>query len=398
MKILVANAGSSSLKYQLMDMEDESVICKGNCDRIGIDGHFAYKNKDGKELDIDCNFPTHTEAFAKIIETMTSDEYGVVSSMDEISAVGQRIVHGGEFFSQPTLVDDDVVEKIASISYMAPVHNPAACLSIKACKAVMPNTPQVTVFDTAFHQTIPEKAYIYPLPYEIYEKYNVRKYGFHGTSHRFVCASLAKSMGKDLKDLKIVSCHLGNGSSVTAIDGGKSVDTSMGFTPLDGLIMGTRCGNIDPSVVTFVMDKLNLTPAQMNDYMNKKSGFLGVSGVGSDNRDICAASEKGNHRASLTTDILTYEIKKLIGAYAAVMNGLDAVLFTGGIGENADVVRAKACENLDFLGIKIDEDKNKVRAKENIKISTPDSKVEVWIVPTNEELLIARDVLETISK
>ena len=399
MKVLVVNAGSSSLKYQLLDMTDESVIAKGNCDRIGIGGHVSAKTGDGRKLEADCDFPTHTEAFEKLVEVLTTGETKVIESMNEISAVGHRIVQGAEVFSEACLVTDEVIDKIDGLAELAPVHNHAHALALRACKKVMPETtPQVVVFDTAFHQTMPPKAYMFGLPYEDYEQLHVRKYGFHGTSHRFVSAALADAMGKDIKDLKIVSCHLGNGSSITAVDGGKSVDTTMGFTPLDGVIMGTRSGSVDPSAVDFVAEKHGFTPAQMSEYLNKKSGFLGLSGISSDNRDIIAESKKGNKRAELVNEMLTYEIKKYIGAFAAAMNGLDAVLFTGGIGENEALVRSMACSDMDFLGIKLDEEVNASVRGKLCKISAADSKVEVWIVPTNEELLIARDTLALISK
>ncbi|MDE6427144.1 MAG: acetate kinase [Ruminococcus sp.] len=399
MIILVVNAGSSSLKYQLINMDDESVIAKGNCDRIGIDGHISHKTGDGKVFEADCNFPTHTEAFMKLVEALTTGDAKVIDSMDEISAVGHRIVQGADIFDKSVLVTDEIIDKIDELRELAPVHNHAHALALRACKNVIPEgVPQVAVFDTAFHQTMPPKAYMFGLPYEDYETLHVRKYGFHGTSHRFVSAALAEAMGKDIKDLKIVSCHLGNGSSITAVDGGKSVDTSMGFTPLDGVVMGTRTGSVDPSAVTFVADKHGFTPAEMSDYMNKKSGFLGVSGVGSDNRDITDAAEHGNNRAKLVSDMLVYEIKKYIGSYAAAMNGLDAVLFTGGIGENAYDVREKVCENMEFFGIKLDKSANDGMRGQLKKISAEDSKVDVWVVPTNEELLIARDTLALISE
>ncbi|MBE6857536.1 MAG: acetate kinase [Ruminococcus sp.] len=399
MIILVVNAGSSSLKYQLINMEDESVIAKGNCDRIGIDGHISHKTLDGRAYDADCNFPTHTEAFMKLVETLTTGDASVIKSMDEISAVGHRIVQGAEIFNKTTLVTDEVIQQIDDLQELAPVHNHPHALALWACKKVIPaNVPQVVVFDTAFHQTMPPKAFMFGLPYEDYEKYSVRKYGFHGTSHRFVSSALAEAMGKDVKDLKIVSCHLGNGSSITAVDGGKSVDTSMGFTPLDGVVMGTRTGCVDPSAVTYVAEKHGFTPKEMSDYMNKKSGFLGVSGVSSDNRDISEATANGNKRAQLVTDMLVYQIKKYIGSYAAAMNGLDAVLFTGGIGENAYDVRSAVCKDMDFFGIKLDESVNDGLRGKLAKISAPDSKVEVWVVPTNEELLIARDTLALISE
>jgi len=319
--------------------------------------------------------------------------------MSEISAVGHRIVQGAEIFDKTTLVTDEVIQKIDDLQELAPVHNHPHALALWACKKVIPeNVPQVVVFDTAFHQTMPPKAYMFGLPYDDYEKYHVRKYGFHGSSHRFVSSALAEAMDKDIKDLKIVSCHLGNGSSITAVDGGKSVDTSMGFTPLDGLLMGTRTGCVDPSAVTFVADKHGFTPAEMSNYMNKKSGFLGVSGISSDNRDISTAASQGNEKAQLVTEMLVYEIKKYIGSYAAAMNGLDAVIFTGGIGENAFDVRASVCKDMEFFGIKLDEKANDGLRGKLQKISASDSKVEVWVVPTNEELLIARDTLALISK
>lgn len=397
MLILVVNAGSSSLKYQLLNMDDESVIAKGNCDRIGIDGHISHKTFDGRKVETECSFPTHTEAFAKLVEVLTTGEASVIKSMSEISAVGHRIVQGAEVFDKTTLVTDEVIDKIDEMKELAPVHNHAHALALRACKKVLPEgVPMVVVFDTAFHQTMPEKAFMFGLPYEDYENYHVRKYGFHGTSHRFVSHALADAMGKDIKELKIVSCHLGNGSSITAVNGGKSVDTSMGFTPLDGVLMGTRTGAVDPSAVTYIQEKHGFSAAEMSEYMNKKSGFLGVSGISSDNRDITAAAEKGDKRAILASEMLQYQIKKYIGSYAAAMNGLDAVLFTGGIGENAWEVREGVCKDMEFFGIKIDTEKNKSTRGELIKISTPDSKVEVWIVPTNEELLIARDTLAMI--
>lgn len=397
MKILVINAGSSSLKYQLLNMEDESVIAKGNCDRIGIDGHIKHTTFDGRTVDIDCTFPTHTEAFEKLVEVLTSGEASVLKSMEEISAVGHRIVQGAEIFNKTTLVTDEVIQQIDDLSDLAPVHNHPHALALRACKKVIPETtPQVVVFDTAFHQTMPEKAFMYGMPYECYEKYHVRKYGFHGTSHRFVTQALADALGRDIKELKIVSCHLGNGSSITAVEGGKSIDTSMGFTPLDGVVMGTRCGSVDASAVTFIAEKMGLSPKEMSDYLNKKSGFLGISGISSDNRDISAAAEHGDKRAQLAGDMLRYEIKKYIGSYAAVMNGLDAVLFTGGIGENSDDLRADVCHNMEYLGIKLDDNANKGLRGKLQRISAPDSKVEVWVVPTNEELLIARDTKELV--
>lgn len=399
MIILVVNAGSSSLKYQLLNMDDESMIAKGNCDRIGIGGHISHKTADGRKFEADCEFPTHTEAFEKLVEVLTTGDASVIKSMNEIDAVGHRIVQGAEVFSKTVLVTDEVIEKIDELRELAPVHNHAHALALRACKKVLPaSVPQAVVFDTAFHQTMPPKAYMFGLPYEDYEQYHVRKYGFHGTSHRFVSAALAKAMNRPLEELKIVSCHLGNGSSITAVENGKSVDTTMGFTPLDGVLMGTRCGAVDPSAITFVMEKHGFTPSEMSEYMNKKSGFLGVSGVSSDNRDVNDAAVAGNKRAQLAATMLTYQIKKYIGGYAAAMNGLDAVLFTGGIGENSWEVRGGACKDMDFLGIKIDDELNRKTRGTLTKLSLPDSKVEVWVVPTNEELLIARDTLALINQ
>ena len=398
--VLVVNAGSSSLKYQLLNMDDESVIAKGNCDRIGIDGKLSHKVPSRNyAFEQDCPFPTHTEAFEKLVEVLTTGDGKVIDSMSEISAVGHRIVQGAEIFDKACLVTEEVIDQIDALSDLAPVHNHPHALALRACTKVLPKgTPQVVVFDTAFHQTMPPKAYMFGLPYEDYKDLHVRKYGFHGTSHRFVSQCLAEAMGRDIKDLKIVSCHLGNGSSITAVDGGKSVDTSMGFTPLDGIIMGTRCGAVDPSAVTYVMEKHGFTPHEMSQYMNKKSGFLGLSGISSDNRDIQEAVLKNDEKAIITSDILQYQIKKFIGAYAAAMNGLDAVLFTGGIGENSWEVREAVCENMEYFGIKIDNELNRKTRGKLTKLSVPGSKVEVWVVPTNEELLIARDTLAVIGK
>jgi acetate kinase len=397
MLILVINAGSSSLKYQLLDMTDESVLAKGNCDRIGIDGHIKHTAADGRTVDMDCDFVSHTEAFEKLVEVLTLSDAKVIDSMDAISAVGHRVVQGAELFSETVLVTDEIIEQIDDLRELAPVHNHAHALALRACRKVLPESvPQAVVFDTAFHSTMPEEAFMFGFPYEDYEQLKVRKYGFHGTSHRFVSKALAKAMGKDIKELKIVSCHLGNGSSITAVKDGKSVDTSMGFTPLDGLLMGTRTGSVDPSAVTYVMEKHSFTPAEMSDYMNKKSGLLGVSGVSSDNRDVGEAAKSGNKRACLARKLLSYQIKKYIGSYAAAMGGVDAVLFTGGIGENAADVRETACEGLSFLGITLDTELNAKTRGELVKISN--GAVDVWVVPTNEELLIARDTLALVNQ
>lgn len=399
MKILVINAGSSSLKYQLIDMTNEDVIAKGNCDRIGIGGTITHKPADGRVYTEDCVFNDHADAFNKLVEVLTEGEYAVVEDLSEISAIGHRIVQGAEHFSESVLATDEVVDKIEAISDLAPLHNPGHVQAIRACKKVFgPNVPEVVVFDTAFHQTMPKKAYMFGLPYEFYEKYHVRKYGFHGTSHRFVSAKLSKLMGKDIKDLKIITCHLGNGSSISAINNGICVDTTMGFTPLDGLLMGTRSGAVDPSAILYVMERENLTPNDMNMLLNKKSGYLGVSGVTSDDRDLRKAAAEGNQRAKLAGDLLRYQIKKYIGSFVAAMGGFDALVFTGGIGENSAPLREEVCDHMQVLGIELDNDKNYLCNGQEAEISQPYSKVKVWIVPTNEELLIARDTKEIVDR
>lgn len=396
MKVLVINAGSSSLKYQLIDMENETAIAKGLCERIGIGGKITHKANDGREVSYETNFPSHKEAFEELTKVLTTGDAAVIKSLDEISAIGHRIVQGGEKFTKSVLIDEKVLKAAMDYADLAPLHNPPIIEAIKACQKVFaPSVPQVGVFDTAFHTSMPEKAYIFPIPYEYYEKYRIRRYGYHGTSHRFVSARLAEIMGKPLSELRIISCHLGNGSSITAVDHGKSLENSMGFTPLDGIIMGTRSGSIDPSIVGFLAEKLNITAGEVVDILNKKSGYLGVSGETSDQRDLGAAAEKGSHRAQLAMEIQRYQIKKYIGAYAAAMGGVDAVLFTGGIGENDKDVRASVLSNMEFLGIKFNEEANNFRGEER-KISSDDSKVEVWVVPTNEELLIARDTAEIV--
>lgn len=398
MIVLVVNAGSSSLKYQLLNMENESVIAKGNCDRIGIGGHISHKTSDGRAYEADCDFPTHTEAFEELVRVLTEGETKVIDSMDQINAVGHRVVHGAEIFKETTIITDEVIDKIDELAELAPVHNHPHALAMRACRRVLPNAPMAAVFDTAFHQTMPAKAYMMGFPYSDYENYGVRKYGFHGTSHRFVTHALADALGKNIEDLKIISCHMGNGSSITAVNGGKSVDTTMGFTPLDGVIMGTRCGSVDPSAVTYLMDKHGFTPARMSEYMNKESGLLGLSGVSSDNRDVSAACAQGNERAILANEMLKYETKKDIGAFAAVMDGVDAILFTGGIGENDSAIRGDICKDMNYLGIKINDEVNNATRGTLTRISAPDSKVEVWVVPTNEELLIARDTVEIVNR
>ena len=396
MIILVVNAGSSSLKYQLINMEDESVIAKGNCDRIGIDGHLSHKTASGVKVEKDCDFPTHAEAFSCLVDALTTGEGAVISSMDEISAVGHRVVQGAEVFTKTTLVTDEIIEKIDELRELAPVHNHGHALALWACRKILPNVPQVVVFDTAFHQTIPQKAFMYGFPYEDYEQFHVRKYGFHGTSHRFVTAKLAEIMGKDLRDLKVVSCHLGNGSSITAVDGGKCVDTSMGLTPLEGLIMGTRSGDVDPAVVQFICNHENKDVNEVLNILNKKSGILGMSGgVSSDFRDVEKAGKEGNHLAEVALEAFRYRVIKYIGAYVAVMNGVDAIAFTAGVGENDIQARKLICDALGYLGVKIDDEANNVRGKETV-ISTADSKVKVMLIPTNEELAIARETLALV--
>lgn len=393
MKVLVINAGSSSLKYQLIDMENESVIAKGAIDRIGLEGSKLKHTARGETTEIQKNMSNHEEAIQLVLSTLTDEKIGVIRSMDEIGAVGHRVVHGGDKFACSVKISDEVIAMMESLIDLAPLHNPANLQGIAACKAVMPNTPMVGVFDTAFHQTMPATSYIYGLPYEAYEKFKVRRYGFHGSSHRFVSQRCAELLNKKPEDLKIISCHLGNGSSIAAVKGGKCMDTSMGLTPIEGLPMGTRCGNIDPAIIRFLMNKYDMDIDQMDAYLNKKSGMLGISGVSSDFRDLCAAAEAGNARAQLALDIFCYHVKKFIGAYAAAMGGVDAIVFTAGVGENTDTVRAASVEGLEFLGVKLDPEANKVRGKE-AGISAPDSKVKVLVIPTNEELVIARDTAE----
>ena len=392
MKILVINAGSSSLKYQLIDMETEHVLAKGLCERIGLDGHLKHTPLVGGKpvFDEDLPMPTHSEAIAAVIDKLTSAEYGVVASMKEIDAVGHRVVHGGEKFACSVKIDDAVMAALEECTPFAPLHNPANIIGIKACQELMPGVPMVAVFDTAFHQTMPPVAYTYAIPYEYYEKDKVRRYGFHGTSHKYVSQRAADMLGKPAEQLKLISCHLGNGSSVTAIDGGKSVDTSMGFTPLAGLPMGTRSGDIDAGILEYLMNKYGMDITEMLTVLNKKSGVQGVSGVSSDFRDLEEAFEKGNERAGLAVDMFNYGVKKLIGAYAAAMGGVDAIIFTAGVGENSASQRMAIASGLEFMGVKMDEDANKVRGEERV-ISAPDSKVTVLLIPTNEELMIAMD-------
>ncbi|MBR3791372.1 MAG: acetate kinase [Clostridia bacterium] len=399
MKILVINAGSSSLKYQLIDMDAMELLAKGLCERIGIEGSkLTHKNvTKGIEKVFEQHMKDHSDAISMVIDALVCEECGVIKSMSEIDAVGHRVVHGSETFANSTIIDEKVMGALEECSPLAPLHNPANLIGIEACQKLMPNVPQVGVFDTAFHQTMPKKAFMYALPYEYYEKYKIRKFGFHGTSHRFVSAEAAKMLGKPIEDLKIITCHLGNGSSVSAVNGGKCVDTSMGFTPLDGVVMGTRTGFMDPAVVTFIMENEGMSAKEVDALMNKKSGVFGVSGVSSDFRDLGKAADEGNERAKLAIDMFCYSVTKLIGSYAAAMGGVDAVVFTAGVGENDAFCRAKIVEGLEFMGIKIDKDANNIRgiAKD---ISSADATVKTLVIPTNEELMIALDTKDLISK
>ncbi len=391
MNILVINAGSSSLKYQLLNPETQQVLAKGLCERIGIDGKFTYK-PEGKTAvkEADVAMPTHNEAIKAVLDALVDKDNGVIGSMKEIDAVGHRVVHGGEKFAKSVLITDEVMAAIEECNPLAPLHNPANIIGIKACQALMPDTPMVAVFDTAFHQTMPAAAYMYALPYEYYEKDKVRRYGFHGTSHKYVTQRAAEMLGKPIESLKLISCHLGNGSSIAAVDGGKSVDTSMGFTPLAGLPMGTRCGDIDAGILQYLMNKYGMDIDKMLNVLNKKSGVEGLSCVSSDFRDLENAAAEGNEKAELAQKKFAYEVRKYVGAYAAAMGGVDAVIFTAGVGENDKVIRAMACQGLEFMGLKLDETANDVRGKETV-ISAADSKVKVLLIPTNEELMIAID-------
>ncbi len=400
MKILVINAGSSSLKYQLINMENEQVLAKGVCERIGVDGRIKGSTFDGREFKVNVKMDNHTDAFLDVKKYLTEGEYAVISDLSEIAAVGHRIVQGGDKFNESVIIDDSVVEGIKNLCDLAPLHNPAHIQGINACRKVFgDDVPEVAVFDNAFHSTMPPEAYIFPIPYEYYEKYAIRRYGFHGTSHKYISHRCAELMGKDIKDLKIVTCHLGNGCSIAAVKNGKVIDTSMGLTPLDGFEMGTRCGGIDPSVIIFLQQKEGLTPEETDTLLNKKSGALGVSGVSSDDRDLRDAIMKGNKRAKLARDIQWYQIRKFIGSYVAAMDGIDALVFAGGIGENTDDLRTDVCSKLSFLGFKLDEEANKAALHGVEKeITAPDSKVRAFVIPTNEELVIARETKELVLK
>ncbi len=411
MNVLVVNAGSSSLKYQLIETATGELKAKGICERIGQAGSvIEHKTSDGQKLVTEAEMPNHAVAMKYVVEALTNSDTGCIKEMSEIEAVGHRVVHGGPYFFESVLLTEDVLEKLRLCYDFAPLHTPAHIMGIEGCLSVMPEKPQVLVFDTAFHQTMPEEAYMFGFSYDMYEKYHVRRYGAHGTSHRFVSAEMAKTLGKPIEELKIVTCHIGNGSSITAVNGGKCVDTSMGFTPLDGIIMGTRCGSVDASAVTYIMQKEGYTPEEMSNYMNKKCGFLGLSGISSDSRDIEAAiigtdlqgnpvPEENSRRAAITANVVAYQTKRFIGAYAAAMNGLDAIVFTAGLGENNPQLRERVCSNMEFFGIKLDTEKNaKVLRQSNyVEISTADSKVKVYVIPTNEELMIAKDTEAIVS-
>ena len=395
MNVLVINCGSSSLKYQLIDSETENVLAKGLCERIGIDGRLVYQ-KAGCDKEItEAAMPTHKEAIQMVLDALTNDKTGAIGSLKEVNAIGHRVVHGGEKFASSAVITDEMIKAVEECNDLAPLHNPANLIGIRVCAELMPGVPQVGVFDTAFHQTMPEEAYLYGLPYEYYEKYKVRRYGFHGTSHSFVSKRAAEVAGKPYEDLKIIVCHLGNGASLSAVKNGKSVDTSMGLTPLEGLIMGTRSGDMDPAIMEFIAKKENLDIAGVMNVLNKKSGVLGLSGVSSDFRDIEEAAEAGNDRAAKALAAYNYRVVKYIGAYTAAMDGVDVIAFTAGLGENGKSMRKAVCEHLSYLGIKIDDEANSVRGKD-IVISTPDSKVKVMVIPTNEELAIARETLALV--
>ena len=400
MKVLVINAGSSSLKYQLIDMTDESVLAKGNCERIGTDGSFiGFKTNDGQKIERKTEMKNHTQAFQAVKEALLDKEYGAIADLSEVTAIGHRIVQGGAYFDRSVLIDADVHAKIEELSPLAPLHNPAHLQGIDACSEVFgTEIPQVAVFDTAFHQTMPEKAYMYAVPYEYYEKYGVRKYGFHGTSHRYVSAKMAELLGRPIEETKIITCHIGNGSSITAVDGGKVIDTSMGLTPLGGFMMGTRSGSLDPSVVTFIGEKEGMTMAEASEMLNKKSGLLGVSGVSSDDRDVTAAEKEGNHRAKLAHEMLYYQIAQYIGSYYVALGGCDAIVFTAGLGENQPCLREGVCNYLECLGVKLDKEANNntIHGRQGT-LTAPDSKIRVELIATDEEMVIARDTRDIVA-
>lgn len=395
MNILVLNCGSSSLKYQLINMENEELMAKGLAERIGIDGVLKHESIGKDKVKLEEKMNDHKDAIKMVLDALVNESYGAIKSMDEIKAVGHRVVHGGEKFSGSVVITKEVKDAIEECSDLAPLHNPPNIMGIEAAEEILPNVPMVGVFDTAFHQSMPESSYMYALPYELYEEYKIRRYGFHGTSHKYVAQQAAEMLGKPIEELKLVTCHLGNGASIAAIDGGKSIDTSMGFTPLEGLAMGTRCGDMDPAITTFIMEKENIDYKELNTLMNKKSGVLGISGVSSDFRDIEQEAEKGNKRAELALEVFNKRVIKYVGAYAAEMGGLDGVIFTAGLGENSPETRQEVCKNLGFLGIELDNEKNNVRGDQRI-ISKDTSKTKVMLIPTNEELMIARETKNLI--
>jgi acetate kinase len=400
MKVLVVNAGSSSLKYQLFDTESTLVLAKGNCERIGIDGSRIVHKTAGKEEYVkEGALVDHSAAMKLVVETLLDASVGCIKSVDEIEAIGHRVVHGGPYFAESVLVTDEVMSVLEKCVSYAPLHTPAHIMGIKGCKAAMPETPEVLVFDTAFHQTMPEEAFMYGVSYDMYEDYGIRRYGAHGTSHRYVSGEMIKLLGGNAEGTKIVTCHIGNGSSISAVKDGKCVDTSMGFTPLDGVLMGTRCGAIDPAIVPFIMEKKGYTPAEMDNYMNKKCGFAGISGVGSDSRDVERAMNEGNARAKLVLDMLSYQIKKYVGSYSAAMGGVDAIVFTAGIGEHVPYIRKNALSGLEYLGVKLDDERNTFgHSNDPVKLSADDSRVAVYMIPTNEELVIAKDTEKIVSE
>lgn len=393
MIIFVVNCGSSSLKYQLLNMDGEQVLAKGLIERIGMEGSVLKHTPAGSyTVDISAEIPDHSTGIQMALDALTNEEYGVIQSMDEIDAVGHRVVHGGERFTDSVLISDDVLNGIEACAEIAPLHNPPNLYGIKACMRLMYNTPQVAVFDTAFHQTMPKVAYLYGLPYEMYVKYGLRRYGFHGTSHKYVAQQAAEMLGEHMSDLRFITCHLGNGASIAAIKYGKSIDTSMGFTPLEGLVMGTRSGEIDPAIIPFLMEKENMNVQQIDDYLNRRSGILGISGLSSDFRDLESAANRGDERSQLAIDIFAYKVKKYIGGYVAAMGGVDAIIFTAGLGENSPFMRDKICNGLEYLGTRIDPELNKLRGKQ-LEISVKRARVKIFVIPTNEELVIARDTL-----
>ena len=400
MKVLVINAGSSSLKYQLIDTETEAVLAKGNCERIGIDGSRLIHKTAGKDQYVkETAMPDHSAAMKLLVDALVDEKVGCISSTDEIEAIGHRVVHGGQYFANSVLLSDEVIDAVEKCVVYAPLHNPAHIMGIKGCLTAMPKTPQVLVFDTAFHQTMSKEAYTYGISYDMYEEYGIRRYGMHGTSHRYVSGEMINIMGGNPEGTKIVTCHIGNGSSIAAVKDGKCVDTSMGFTPLDGVLMGTRCGSIDPAIVPFIMEKKGYSPAEMDNYMNKQCGFAGISGVGSDSRDVQKAINEGNERAKLAFDMLCYQIKKYVGSYSAAMGGLNAIVFTAGIGEHTPYIRENALSELEYLGIKLDKERNNFGHSDvPVKLSADDSKVLVYMIPTNEELVIARDTAKIVSE